>query len=129
MGKQQLITGCVLAALSVILGAFGAHAFQPTLEAFGRVATYETAVQYHMFHALGILLTGILFKTSPHKQLKIASFLFVFGTILFSGSLYVLALTNLTFLGAITPLGGLAFIGGWVVLIIYLIKNYSSAGF
>lgn len=124
MGKQQLIIGSTLAGLAVILGAFGAHAFQPTLAAFGRTGTYDTAVQYHMFHAIGILITGILLRQNQHGLLKTASMLFLAGIIIFSGSLYVLSLTNITKLGMITPIGGIAFISGWILLVIAVVKNY-----
>lgn len=122
--KQQLIAGALLAGLSVALGAFGAHALHPTLEAFGRVDTYETAVRYQMYHALALLLCGILMQQKTHKFQETIGVLFLVGILIFSGSLYVLSLTNITVLGAVTPIGGLAFLAGWVMLVITLIRNY-----
>ncbi|WP_421869649.1 DUF423 domain-containing protein [Marinoscillum sp.] len=124
MGKRHLIIGSILGALAVGLGAFGAHGLEDTLEANGRVDTFETAVQYHMFHTLAILMVGILMQQKTHQLLKLVSFLFLMGILIFSGSLYVLSITNLTVLGSITPLGGVSFIGGWILLIVYLVKTY-----
>lgn len=124
MGKRHLIIGSILGALAVALGAFGAHGLEATLEANGRVDTFETAVQYHMFHTLAILMVGILMQQKTHQLLKLVSFLFLMGILIFSGSLYVLSITNLSVLGAITPLGGVSFIGGWILLIVYLVKTY-----
>ena len=124
MGKQQLIIGSILGALVVGIGAFGAHALNPILVANGRLDTFETAVQYHMFHTLAILIVGILMKQKTHQLLKLVSFLFLFGILIFSGSLYVLSITNITVLGAITPLGGVSFISGWILLCVYLVKSH-----
>ena len=123
MSKNILITGAILGGLAVAIGAFGAHALNPILTENGRVATFETAVQYHMFHTLALLLVGILSKEKTHQLLQWVGYLFFFGILIFSGSLYVLSITNITILGAITPLGGVAFIGGWILLIIYLYKS------
>ena len=124
MGKQQPIIGSILGTLVVGIGAFGAHAINPILVANGRLDTFETAVQYHMFHTLAILIVGILMKQKTHQLLKLVSFLFLFGILIFSGSLYVLSITNITVLGAITPLGGVSFISGWILLCVYLVKSY-----
>ncbi|MEQ8583254.1 MAG: DUF423 domain-containing protein [Marinoscillum sp.] len=123
MDKKHLLTGSVLAVTAVGLGAFGAHALSATLEAFGRKDTYDTAVQYHMFHAIAILFVSLINKNGPHQLLTWAIRLFLFGTLIFSGSLYVLCMTNLSILGAITPIGGLLFIGGWITLIIYALRH------
>ena len=98
--------------LGVSLGAFGAHGLHETLVRNGHVDTWEKAVLYHFVHALALLVLG--FSSAP---LRFASFAFLSGIILFSGSLYVLSLTNFSQLGAVTPLGGLAFLGGWGILI------------
>lgn len=124
MAKQHLIIGSILAGMAVMLGAFGAHALEGTLEAFGRKDTYGTAVQYHMFHALGILAVALLMRYKEHRQLAITSYLFLSGVVLFSGSLYLLSVTNITTLGAITPIGGVMFIAGWVVLVIHLVRHH-----
>ncbi|MAE86266.1 MAG: hypothetical protein CMB80_26260 [Flammeovirgaceae bacterium] len=124
MGKQFSILGAVLGGLVVAIGAFGAHALNPILEANQRVDTFETAVQYHMFHALALLIVGVITKEKTHRLLKSVGYLFLFGILIFSGSLYILSITNITLLGAITPLGGVAFILGWILLVVYLIKSY-----
>jgi uncharacterized membrane protein YgdD (TMEM256/DUF423 family) len=109
----------ILGALAVIFGAFGAHALEELLTEYNRIATFETAVKYHFYHALAILFVGVLMATwQENKFLKYSAHFFLSGIVVFSGSLYVLSLTNLTWLGAITPIGGLAFILGWVLLFV-----------
>jgi uncharacterized membrane protein YgdD (TMEM256/DUF423 family) len=95
----------------VALGAFGAHVLEETLQANDRVDTWETAVFYHLVHALALLLVG-LFPKAP----KGVAYAFVIGVILFSGSLYLLSLTNITKLGMVVPLGGVSFLVGWAIL-------------
>lgn len=124
MGKKELIIGSIMAGLAVMIGAFGAHALHGILTEHGRVETFETATQYHLYHALAILIVGLLLKNNAHKLLKLVSILFFAGILIFSGSLYILSVSNLTWLGAITPLGGLAFITGWVLLVVYFIRSY-----
>ena len=103
---------------AVGLGAFGAHALKARL-APDLTAVYVTAVQYHFWHALGLLAVGILLLHKPDSTaLAAAAWLLVAGLLLFSGSLYALALTGVSALGAITPLGGLAFLIGWACLAI-----------
>lgn len=115
--KSIIQIGATFGMLAVGLGAFGAHTFKEILEETGRLDTYETAVAYHFYHSLGLLMVGILFLIKPHwKKLKYAAIAMSLGIIIFSGSLYVLSLTGLTWLGAITPFGGVAFIIGWVSL-------------
>lgn len=104
-------------ALSVGMGAFGAHALRNRLDAYS-ISVYEKAVFYHFVHALGILLVALLARTlaiTPAGQTRVA-WLLLIGIIVFSGSLYTLAITGIRILGAITPIGGLAFIAGWLVL-------------
>lgn len=104
--------------LAVGIGAFGAHGLEPTLEANGRTETFETAVKYHFYHALAILALAIWLQVQPqHTFLKSVMGLLVLGILIFSGSLYVLSLTGINWLGAITPIGGVAFIAGWFWLI------------
>lgn len=124
MDKQYLLTGSILGMLAVGLGAFGAHALEGVLMANNRTETYDTAVQYHMFHALAVFFTGLLGQNRPHRLINMAGLLFTLGTVIFSGSLYVLSITNLTILGAITPIGGLCFIAGWIFLIYYFFRIY-----
>ena len=110
------IAGAAMAGISVAIGAFGAHALRARLEP-ARLATFETAVQYHMLHALALLAVAALMGRVQSQQLLLLSGgLFTAGIFLFSGSLYALAITGITWLGAITPLGGIAFIGGWLCM-------------
>jgi uncharacterized membrane protein YgdD (TMEM256/DUF423 family) len=110
-------TGAVLLALAVILGAFGAHGLQSRLDDYSR-GVYEKAVFYHFLHAMGILLVAVLGRTStfPQAGVDTVCWFLVAGIVLFSGSLYLLAVTGNRGLGMITPLGGLAFIMGWLLL-------------
>ena len=121
MQKTFVRLGALLAGLSVILGAFGAHALKQVLTEKG-LSIFETAVRYQMYHAFGLLIIGILFKEFSHRYLIFAGQLFCAGILLFSGSLYLLsyiisgAQENLKWIGAVTPLGGVCFILGWIFL-------------
>jgi uncharacterized membrane protein YgdD (TMEM256/DUF423 family) len=97
------------------LGAFGAHGLRNVLDAAG-LATWDTAVQYQMFHVVALLVTGLLARERETRWLRWSGWSFVLGTVLFSGSLYVLALSGLRWLGMITPLGGVCFLLGWGLL-------------
>lgn len=111
------LIGAVLLALAVILGAFGAHGLQNRLDDYSR-GVYEKAVFYHFLHAMGILVVGVLARTGtfpPQGADTVSWFLFA-GILLFSGSLYLLAVTGTRALGMITPFGGVAFIIGWLLL-------------
>ena len=103
--------GALLAGIGVVFGAFGAHALEARLTA-ERLATFETAVRYQMLHALAILAAALL----GGERAALAGLLFLVGIALFSGSLYLLVLSGTRWLGAISPLGGVAFIAGWGVL-------------
>ena len=105
------LSGCIV----VILGAFGAHGLKDILDPYSK-AIYEKAVLYQLFHTLGILVVGIIEKILPEVQLGVSGFAFLLGIIIFSGSLYILAITGAKWLGMITPIGGILFIVGWVVL-------------
>jgi uncharacterized membrane protein YgdD (TMEM256/DUF423 family) len=110
--------GAVAALLSVAIGAFGAHLLENRISAH-YLDVYHTGVQYHMAHALGILLIAALSdKLESRKMALWAARLLLIGIVLFSGSLYALALTGIGILGAVTPLGGLAFLAGWVCLVL-----------
>ena len=114
--RLALTIAAGLLFLAVGAGAFGAHALKARL-APDVLAVYQTAVQYHVWHALGLLAVGILLRQHPgSRTLALAGWLLVAGIVLFSGSLYALALTGVRGLGAITPLGGVAFLGGWAAL-------------
>lgn len=116
--KNQLFISiaAIMGALAVGIGAFGAHGLKAVLEATDRTETFETAVKYHFYHALVLLVLAIWMRKEALKPLKLSFYFFVAGIFIFSGSLYVLSLTGITWLGAITPLGGLAFIIGWLSL-------------
>ena len=109
--------GAMSGSLVVIMGAFGAHALNEILDDYGK-SIYNKAVLYHMFHSIAILILGLINKIQPEIQLSLAGWSFVFGIILFSGSLYILAITGIKSLGIITPIGGTLFIIGWIFLII-----------
>ncbi|MCC5939038.1 MAG: DUF423 domain-containing protein [Lunatimonas sp.] len=112
--KTMIQLAATLGAMSVGIGAFGAHGLADILESTGRTETFETAVKYQFYHGLAILGCAILSHQYPGRSdWKWAARLFLVGIIVFSGSLYVLSLTGVTWLGAITPLGGLAFLMGW----------------
>ena len=103
------------AALAVLLGAFGAHGLKARL-APDMMAVYQTAVQYHMWHALGLALISVVALHYPDRSaLRLSSYFMLAGMIIFSGSLYLLAVTNLKMVGAITPVGGLLLIAAWLV--------------
>jgi uncharacterized membrane protein YgdD (TMEM256/DUF423 family) len=102
--------------LAVGLGAFGAHALKSHLDDYAQ-GVYSTAVQYHFYHALALLGVGLLTLWHPQSSLlRTSGFSFLFGTLVFSGSLYLLSLSGIRWLGAITPIGGLAFMVGWFCL-------------
>jgi uncharacterized membrane protein YgdD (TMEM256/DUF423 family) len=114
--RQTLFAAAIAMAIAVALGAFGAHALKTRLAA-DALAVWQTAVQYHAWHALGLFGIGLWLQHAPEKRvLWLAAWLLLGGIVLFSGSLYALALTGVRGLGAVTPVGGLAFIAGWVVL-------------
>jgi uncharacterized membrane protein YgdD (TMEM256/DUF423 family) len=112
--------------LAVLLGAFGAHALRGKLAA-DLLATYQTAVQYHFWHALGLLAIGIIATYLPGSAaLKWAGWTMLTGIALFSGSLYLLAITGVRWLGAVTPLGGAAFIASWALLAVAIARAPST---
>lgn len=107
--------------ISVALGAFAAHGLKGKLTP-NLLAAFETATQYQMYHALALLAVGLLIKHQPSSWLTATGWLFVAGTVLFSGSLYGLALTGIRLLGPITPIGGVCFLIGWLCLFIASVK-------
>ena len=110
--------------LSVLIGAFGAHGLEDVLIESQRLETYKTAVNYQFYHTLALLLVGVLMMSNPSKYLIRSAKMFVYGILFFSGSLYLLSLTNYTFIGVVTPIGGLFFIFGWLALY----KSFSNIG-
>ncbi len=109
------VAGALSACVAVIAGAFGAHALRASLTP-AALATFETAARYHLFHALALLVVAGMLERPAHPAVARAAWGFLAGTVLFSGSLYALALTGHRWLGAVTPLGGVAFIAGWLSL-------------
>jgi uncharacterized membrane protein YgdD (TMEM256/DUF423 family) len=111
--RLALALAAVLLFVAVAAGAFGAHALKTRLEP-ELLAAWLTAVQYHFWHGLALLASGLLLMQKPESAaLGIAAWLFVAGIVLFSGSLYALALTGIRVLGAVTPIGGVAFLAAW----------------
>ncbi len=121
--RSTIICAAILGGLAVAIGAFGAHALKNILTENNRLDTFETAVRYHFYHVLVLLATGILMQQSDNKNLGFAALFFVLGIIIFSGSLYTLCLTGVRWLGAVTPLGGVLFIAGWVMLALGVAKR------
>lgn len=117
MNKFFIQSGAILAGLSIALGAFGAHALKTFLEGNHRVETFETAARYQMYGALSLILTGIIMGNFPEKLLRWAGNAFLFGTIIFTGSLYLICATGVTILGAVAPIGGAGLMLGWILFI------------
>lgn len=111
--------GAVLGFLGVAIGAFGAHGLKTRLDALGTTATFHTGAEYHFYHALALLAVGMMWGASPASRASnVAGWAFLVGVILFSGSLYALSATGYKMLGMITPFGGVAFLVGWVALVV-----------
>jgi uncharacterized membrane protein YgdD (TMEM256/DUF423 family) len=128
MRKTFLRTGSILAFLAVGLGALGAHALKGILSP-ERLISFETGVRYHLIHALAILIVAALLHFGKKQSLVISGWLFFAGVILFSGSIYLLTLqdvlaVNLSFLGPVTPIGGVLMMAGWVML---AVSSYQHA--
>lgn len=127
MHKLYLALGSVVAGLGVVLGAFGAHKLKEI--APESVPAFQTGVQYQMYHALALLIVGILFEKFPLKSMSWAGACFLIGILLFSGSLYALSLLKATGkvglggIGIITPIGGLFFIAGWICFVMAVLKK------
>lgn len=122
--KRILLLAGLSGALAVGLGAFGAHSLEALLIQNGRLDTFQTAVNYHFYHTLALFGIGILATLKPEwRGIAFSAWCMVVGILIFSGSLYLLSLSGITWLGAITPLGGLAFILGWSSLVYLGSKN------
>lgn len=120
MDRTFLFIAAILGFIGVGLGAFGAHGLRSRLSA-DMLAVFETGVRYHMFHTLALLALAAIANRGDSRLLTATGWLFTAGIVVFSGSLYALALSGVTILGAITPLGGLALLAGWACLAIYAI--------
>ncbi len=124
MARLFFAIASILGALSVAGGAFGAHALKGHLTETA-LGSFETGIRYQMYHALALLLVALLIKQSPNVSLlTVAGWCFIAGTVLFSGSLYGLSLAGIKALGPVTPLGGVAFIAGWICLAIASSKAF-----
>ena len=122
MDRTFLFLGSIMGFLGVALGAFGAHGLKSRVSS-EMLAVFETGVRYHMYHALALLAVGWAVSRNPIGVLNAAGILFVAGIVLFSGSLYLMSLTGARWLGAITPLGGLAFLVGWIWLAVSALRR------
>ena len=122
-GRRALALGAAFALLAVMTGAFAAHGLKSVLGGY-QLGLFETAARYQMYHALALMIVGLvsLQDRFSARLLKSAALAFALGILLFSGSLYLLALTGTHWLGAITPLGGTAFLAGWLLLIVAALK-------
>ena len=128
MHKTFLIIAAIIGGLSVLIGAFGAHALKK-LVSMESVASFETGVRYQFYHCFALLFVGIMYERFPGRWMNWSGYSFIIGIILFSGSLYLLTALQATEnvglrkLGIITPIGGLFFIAGWIFLLLALIKG------
>jgi len=119
MANTFLLVGSLVGFLGVAAGAFGAHGLRSRLSP-DMLAVFETAVRYQMYHVFALLITAVVIgRVGDARLLTIAGWSFIAGIVLFSGSLYALALTGISSLGAITPVGGLAFLVGWACLAMF----------
>ena len=107
--------GALSAFISVAAGAFGAHALKQVLDT-DMLAVYHTAVDYQFFHSIGLIAIGVLHRTSPRHSHLVAAWAMLAGIIIFSGSLYILSITGIKWLGMITPIGGVSFLAAWLIL-------------
>ena len=122
MDRTFALAGSLSAFLAVAAGAFGAHALRARLSP-DLLAAFETGARYQMYHALALLIVAWAATRWPGTPVRAAGWLLVGGTVLFSGSLYLLALTGARWLGAVTPLGGLLFLGGWAALAVGIARS------
>jgi len=123
--KQTLSLAALSGMLAVALGAFGAHVLKGIIS-FEMLEVYKTGVQYQFYHTFALLAVGVLMYFNPSKVLKWSAYLFIAGIVLFSGSLYVLAISGIKAVGIITPFGGIVWIVAWMLLIIHCQKYLSS---
>lgn len=129
MHKKFLVAGAALGGLAVALGAFGAHGLEKLTTDQKLLHGYQTGVQYQVYHALALILTGMLYEQWKTAYLKWAGILFIAGICCFSGSLYLLTFlkiqgsTATSFVGPVTPLGGICFIAGWLLLLLAFLKK------
>lgn len=123
MQKIFLLLGGILTGSGVLIGAFGAHGLKEILTKNCSVSTFETGVQYHFYHGLALLILGILVPRVQSVLLHYAGYSWIAGIVIFSGSLYWLSISGIRWLGAITPVGGLCFIAGWILFCIGVMRG------
>ena len=120
--------GALSAFISVAAGAFGAHALKQVLDT-DMLAVYHTAVDYQFFHSIGLIAIGALQKISPRHSHLVAAWAMLGGIIIFSGSLYILSITGIKWLGMITPIGGISFLAAWLILALsYMADGHNKEG-
>lgn len=117
-----LTAGAISGALAVLLGAFGAHLLQQMISP-EMLEIYKTGNQYQFYHTFALICTGILMHFKPTKTLEWSGYLFIAGTTIFSGFLYLLAITGIKALGMIVPIGGLTLVAAWIFLLVHILKN------
>ncbi|PKB61414.1 MAG: hypothetical protein BZY79_04220 [SAR202 cluster bacterium Casp-Chloro-G4] len=122
MGRVWIAAGALLGLLAVVAGAAGTHALRDTLEP-ASLSTFETAVRFQMYHALALLVTGLIATRRDGPYVNLAGWLFATGVVLFSGSLYLLAVTGIGIFGAVAPLGGLSLMAGWASLAVGALRR------
>lgn len=127
--SQVFVIGFIGLALSIAIGAFGAHSLKDLLNQNKQLATFETASTYFRLGATSIILMGIIMQWQASKWLKAGLNCIVIGTIIFSGTLYILAITNTKWLGAITPIGGVLLIGGHLCIAYHFMQNKNASKF
>lgn len=120
--KKFAFYGAILMAVAIGLGAFGAHGLK-SIVSKDMLVVFHTGVEYQFYHALGLFCVAFVAHFNQSKKVKFSGYCMIFGTFIFSGSLYLITLTNIKIIGAITPIGGLAFIIAWVLLAIEIAKN------
>ncbi|MCP9761908.1 DUF423 domain-containing protein [Lacihabitans soyangensis] len=123
MNKFFLLSGSVLGLLGVAIGAFGAHALKAMLESSGRSDTFETGVRYMFYHAIALVLVGILSKEFPGNTINWSGNAFLLGTLIFSGSLFLICFTGINVFGAVAPIGGTLLVIGWGLLFWSVLKG------
>ena len=123
INRKLIVAGAAFAMLAVLIGAFAAHGLKQVLDGYA-LGLIETAVRYQMYHAIALLIVGVLSmaRQLSARWLTLAAAAFAIGIVLFSGSLYLLAFSGIRWLGAITPIGGVAFVAGWCALIAVAIR-------
>lgn len=124
MHKLFLLAGSITGGLGVAIGAFGAHRLKDYLNSIGRLDVFETGVKYQFYHTFALLAVGLLLLKTEDRLLTYAGWCFIAGIVIFSGSLYVLCMTNVGKWGAVTPIGGSLFIAGWVLMALSVYKNF-----